>query len=54
MLYDSEKDLDNQKSSQILTDRTFENSTEQSGISNENKSEILDDYPDSSDFSDDD
>ena len=54
MLFDSEKDLDNQKSSQILTDRTFENSTEQSGISNENKSEILDDYPDSSDFSDDD
>ena len=54
MLFESGRDLDSQKLNQKLTDKTFENSTEQCEISNENKNESLDDYPNSSDFSDDD
>ena len=53
MTFDSDKDLENKKTNQKQTDKTIEDSTEHSEISNENKSEILDDYPDSSDFSDD-
>ena len=53
MPFDSDKDLENKKTNQKQTDKTIEDSTEHSEISNENKSEILDDYPDSSDFSDD-
>ena len=53
ILFDSDKDLENKKTNQNKTEKTIEDSTEHSEISNENKSEILDDYPDSSDFSDD-
>ena len=53
IFFDSEKDLDGQKMSQISTGKTVENSTEQSEISNGNKNGSLEDYPDSSDFSDD-
>ena len=49
MSFDSGKDLENKKQ----TKKTNEDSTEHSEISNENKNEISDDYPDSSDFSDD-
>ena len=49
ILFNSDKDLENKKSNE----KAIENSTEQSEISNENESGILNDYPDSSDFSDD-
>ena len=53
MYFDSGKDLDNKKSCQELNEKIIENSTEQSEISCGNKNESIDDYPDSSDFSDD-
>ena len=49
----SDKDLENNKSNQKSAGKTTEDSTGQSEVSNEDKSEILDDYIDSSDFSDD-
>ena len=49
MLFNSDKDLENKKSNE----KAIENSTEHSEISNENDSGILNDYPDSSDFSED-
>ena len=49
MLFNSDKDLENKKSNE----KAIEYSTEHSEISNENDSGILNDYPDSSDFSDD-
>ena len=49
MLFNSDKDLENKKSNE----KAIEYSTEHSEISNENESGILNDYPDSSDFSDD-
>ena len=53
MPFDSDKDLENKKTNQNKTEKTIEDSTEHSEISNENKSVISEDYPDSSDFSDD-
>ena len=49
ILFNSDKDLENKKSNE----KAIEYSTEHSEISNENESGILNDYPDSSDFSDD-
>ena len=45
--------IKSQKSSQILVKKMIENSNDQTGVSNEDKIEISDNYPDSSDFSDD-
>ena len=53
MPFDSDKDLENNKSNQKSAGKTTEDSTGQSEVSNEDKSEILDDYIDSSDFNDD-
>ena len=53
ILFNSDKDLENQNSNQISNEKLIENSTEQSDVSFENKNESLDEYPDSSDFSDD-
>ena len=51
--FNSYKDLDNKNSNRILNDKSVENSTEQGEISFENKNETEEDYPDSSDLSDD-
>ena len=51
--FDSVKDFENKNLSKEITEKAIENSTEQSEISNENKIVSFDDYPDSSDFSDD-
>ena len=51
--FESGKDFEDNNSNQISTEKIIENSTIQSEISNENKIETLDNYPDSSDFSED-
>ena len=53
ILFNSDKDLENQNLNKISNEKLIENSTEQSDVSFENKNESLDEYPDSSDFSDD-
>ena len=52
MFFDPYIDLDT-NSDPILNENAIENSTEQIEISIENRNETLYDYPDSSDFSDD-
>ena len=51
--FEFSKNLGNKKTDQKQIEKAIEDSAEHREISNENKSEISDDYPDSSDFSDD-
>ena len=53
MHFDSYKDLENKNSNSLLNEKSIENSAEQTDISNGKEIEPLDDYPNSSDFSDD-
>ena len=53
MLFDSYKDLDNKNSNLLLNEKSIENLEEQTNISNGKEIGSLDDYPNSSDFSDD-
>ena len=53
MFFDSYKDLDNKNSNPLLNEKSIENLEEQTNISNGKEIESLDDYPNSSDFSDD-
>ena len=53
MVFNSDNDLKNKNSSKKSAEKNNGNSTEQSEISYENNIESYDDYPDSSDFSND-
>ena len=53
MILDQDKNLSNQNSNRTLTGKNIDNYTEQIEVSSENKIKVFDNYPDSSDLSED-
>ena len=49
MILDSDKNLSNQNSNRTLTEKNFDNYTEQIEVSSANKIKVFDNYPYSSD-----